>query len=223
MQLNKTMMEYNTTRPVLLMREYGRTVQKMVEHVMTIEDFEQRSKVARMIVNVMGLLNPHIREYGDYKHKLWDHLYIMSDFKLEVESPYPRPVPEIILAKPDRIGYPDKKMRYRHYGKNIMKIIDKAVEMENGNNKELVAALIANTLKRSYLTWNRDSVTDEIIIEQLSELSEGGLTVPENTKLAHVAEVIQRPARKPGQNNRNNNNRKQFGRQNFNPNNRNKQ
>jgi hypothetical protein len=165
--------DYNSQRPLLAIPEYGRNIQKMVEYCMNISDREERNKVANAIITVMGQLNPQLRDVEDFKHKLWTHLFVISDFKLDVDSPYPKPTKEEFNEKPNRVSYPRKNIRYGHYGKIIEQLIQKVVEFEEGEEKNALVLAIANLMKRSYLTWNRDTVTDDIIFDQLTELSAG--------------------------------------------------
>ena len=188
-------MEYNTQREHLIIPEYGRNIQKMVAHAIAIKDKEERNRCARSIVDVMGELNPHLRDVADFKHKLWDHLFIISEFKLDVESPYTIPTAESVNIKPEIIGYPNKDYKYRHYGKTISKMTKKAIDYKEGPEKEALIATIANHLKKSYLTWNRDSVEDSKIIDDLSELSGGKLKLPEGFVFAEVGKITQ-PSRR---------------------------
>lgn len=168
-------MEYNTARPKLIIPEYGRHVQSMVDFAISIEDREERNKVARSIIDVIGNLNPHLRDVTDFQHKLWDHLFIMSDFKLDVDSPYPIPSRESLYVKPEPLPYPQSNIKYRYYGKTIINMIDYCVEMEDGELKEGLVRAIANQMKKSYLTWNKDTVADTVILKHLEELSNGKL------------------------------------------------
>lgn len=212
-------MEYNTERPKIAIPEYGRNVQRMIEFAVSVKDRDERNRVARAIISVMGQLNPHLRDVTDFKHKLWDHLFIIADFKLDVDSPYPIPNAETFQTKPDKVSYPDKKIRYRHYGKIIEKIIQKAVEFEDGDEKKVLVEMIANSMKKSYLMWNRDSVTDDVIFDQLKELSKGQLKLDPNTKLAQANELP--VVRQQHQHNTNSNNKnKNRNRNNRNRNNR---
>lgn len=208
-------MDYNTERVKMAIPEYGRNVQRMVEFAVSVNDRDERNRVARAIISVMGQLNPHLRDVTDFKHKLWDHLFIISDFKLEVDSPYPIPNAETFKTKPDKVNYPDKKIKYRHYGKILEKIIEKAIEFEEGDEKKALTELIANAMKKSYLTWNRDSVTDEVIFDQLLELSKGKLRVDSSVKLSQPNEL---PAVRPQMqhNHKKNRNRNQRNRNNRN-------
>jgi len=176
-------MQYNTSRNQLTIAEYGRYIQEMVEHAIQLEDRDERSRAARTIVNAMAILHPQLREIADYKHKLWDHLFIISNFKLDCDSPYPMPDQDTTHVKPDPLPYPRKQIRMRHYGSIIESMIAEAVKMEDGSEKQQVVESIANFMKMSYLTWNRDSVDDEVIREQLREYSGGKLELRDDMKL----------------------------------------
>jgi hypothetical protein len=200
-------MEYNSTRNKLIIAEYGRNVQKMIEYAVSVEDREKRNQLAKGIIRVMGQINPHLRDVADFTHKLWDHLFIISDFKLDVDSPYPIPSAEILNVKPEKVPYADKKFAFRHYGRNIELMIEKATAMEEGPAKERVVHLIANHLKKSYLTWNRDSVDDEVIVEHLKIMSKGQLKLSENFKLNSSYDILSKnkPAITKNKTNNNNN------------------
>ena len=185
-------MEYNTSLPKMIIPEYGRNIQKMIDFAMTVKDREERNKVARAIIDVMGQLNPHLRDVTDFKHKLWDHIFIISDFKLDVDSPYPMPTAETFQTKPDRVAYPSNDIRYKHYGKTVERIIAKGKEYPAGAEKDALVEQIANLMKRSYLTWNRDSVNDEVILKQLEELSKGQLKLADVSLLRSTQTFVPR-------------------------------
>lgn len=189
-------MNYNTQLPKLIISEYGRHIQNMVEYCVSIEDREERNRTAKAIIQVMGQLNPHLRDVPDFTHKLWDHLFIISGFKLDVDSPYPKPSPEQLDTKPEQVKYPFSKIKYRHYGKIIEDIIQKANDFQEGEEKDYLKRLIATHLKKSYLNWNKDSVTDEIIFKNLEELSNGKLKMDESTKLSDASELVKRNVNK---------------------------
>jgi hypothetical protein len=182
-------MEYNTQLPHLQIPEYGRNIQVMIDHCVNIEDREERNKCAKAIIQIMGQLNPHLRDIADYTHKLWDHLFLISKFKLDVDSPYPRPTAETFTTKPDIVPYPATKMRYKHYGKTIERIIDVAKTYEDGPEKKELTRLIANHLKKSYVNWNKDSVTDDVIFKQFKEMTNNELVIDEGTALTHANEL----------------------------------
>lgn len=170
-------LEYNAERPHLIIPEYGRHLQKLIEQAVELEDREERNKAARYIISVMGSLNPHLRDVPDFQHKLWDQIFIMSDFKLEVDSPYPIPSREMLAQKPERLEYPQNFPKYRFYGNNIKYMIDVANRWEDGEMKNALIMVIANHMKKSYLSWNKDTVKDDVIFEHLYELSDGKINL----------------------------------------------
>lgn len=203
-------MEYNTEREKLAIPEYGRNIQNMIEYATTVEDREKRNKYARIIINIMAQMNPSIRDQGDYMHKLWDHLFIISDFKLDVDAPYPMPEKDLIKRKPDPVKYSDNQITYRHYGKYVEKMIENIAEMEDGPAKDELIRIIANHLKKSYLNWNRDSVNDETILKHLEQLSGGRLKLTEDQELVSTSELLSRnrPRKKVTNYRQNNNNKR---------------
>ncbi len=168
-------MEYNTTRNFLVMREYGRHIQKMVEYLLSIEDKEERQRNAYAVIELMGFLNPHLKNVEDFRHKLWDHLFLISDFKLDVESPYPIPTRETLKAKPERLRYPKRYPRFNHLGKNIEVVIDKALKEENPEKKQGFANAIAYYMKLTYSNWHKELVHDDNIQTELSSMTGGEL------------------------------------------------
>lgn len=186
-----TFLEYNAERPHLIIPEYGRHLQKLIEQAVALEDRDERNKAARYIITVMGSLNPHLRDVPDFQHKLWDQLFIMSDFKLDVDSPYPIPSREMLEQKPDRLGYPQNFPKYRFYGNNIKYMIDVANKWEDGEMKNALIMVIANHMKKSYLSWNKDTVTDEVIFEHLLELSGGTINLAKtNEELSNTTDLM---------------------------------
>ena len=184
-------LEYNSERSKLIIPEYGRHIQKMVEHAVEIEDDQERSKVAKAIISVMGNLNPHLRDVPDFQHKLWDQLFIISDFKLEVDSPFPKPTKEMLEERPDRMDYPQNFPKYRFYGNNIKRMIDVANSWEDGELKEGLIFTIANHMKKSYLSWNKDSVDDRVIFDHLRELSDGKIDIKSSEEdLSEASELL---------------------------------
>ena len=166
--------------------EYGRNVQKMIDHIKTIEDRNERNRAAKTIIQIMGNLNPHLRDIGDYKHKLWDHLALIADFGLDIDSPYPTPEIEKLTEKPNQIPYQQGDIRYLHYGRIIGLMIEAATEMDDGEEKEYLTTLIVNQMKKSYITWNRSQVSDEVIISDMKFLSGGRLKMTEGVKILEV-------------------------------------
>ncbi len=164
-------LEYNSLRSKLIIPEYGRHLQKMIDVAVATEDKSERNKLAQYIISIMGSMNPHLRDVPDFQHKLWDQLFIMADFQLDVDSPYPILSREMITAKPEKLAYPQNFPKYRFYGNNIKYMIDVANKWEDGDMKSALIKVIANHMKKSYLSWNKDSVKDEVIFEHLYELS----------------------------------------------------
>lgn len=184
-------LEYNSERSKLIIPEYGRHLQKMVEHTTAIEDDKERNKVARSIIAVMGNMNPHLRDVPDFQHKLWDQLFIISDFKLDVESPFPKPSKEMLEEHPDPMGYPQNFPKYRFYGNNIKRMIDEAVKLEAGPLKDALILAIANHMKKSYLNWNRETVDDDVIFDHLKELSGGTINLKNSEEdLSEAANLL---------------------------------
>ncbi|MDI1256746.1 MAG: DUF4290 domain-containing protein [Flavobacterium sp.] len=170
-------LEYNAERSHLIIPEYGRHLQKLINQATEIEDRETRNKAAKYIIQVMGSLNPHLRDVPDFQHKLWDHIFIMSDFRLDVDSPYPIPSREVLQLRPDPLEYPQNFPKYRFYGNNIKYMIDVANKWEEGELKSALVKVIANHMKKSYLSWNKDTVKDDVIFEHLYELSGGKINL----------------------------------------------
>jgi hypothetical protein len=188
--------DYNTQRAKLIIPEYGRNIQKMIEYTIKIEDKEERNKAALAIISIMGNLNPHLRDVADFKHKLWDHLFIISDFKLDIDSPYEKPTLEKLHEKPKQVPYSEYAIKYKHYGKIIELLIKEAVAFEEGPEKEVLIKLIANHMKKCYLTWNREVVNDELIFEDLKKLSGGALVVSEDLKLSESRDILSKNKKK---------------------------
>jgi len=195
-------LEYNSERPKLNIPEYGRHIQKMVDYVVAIEDREQRNKVAQALIGVMGNLNPHLRDVPDFQHKLWDQLFIISDFQLDVDSPFPKPTRELLEKRPDPLPYPQNFPKYRFYGNNIKRMVDVCVSWEEGDLKDALKFTIANHMKKSYLNWNKDTVKDETIFEHLYELSGGKINLAKwDEDLAESKDLVKNRVNKPRQNN----------------------
>lgn len=170
-------LEYNTERPHLNIPEYGRHIQKMVDYAVAIEDKEERNKTAKGIIAVMGNLNPHLRDVPDFQHMLWDQLFIISDFKLDVDSPFPIPSKEELMERPEPLKYPQNFPKYRFYGNNIKRMIDVANSWEDSDKKDGLVLTIANHMKKCFLNWNKDTVEDDVIFKHLFELSGGKINL----------------------------------------------
>ena len=164
-------------REDLIIPEYGRHIQKMINYASTRETKEERNKLANAIISVMGNLQPHLRDVADFQHKLWDQLFIMSDFKLDADSPFEQPSKEILNAKPEPLNYPQNFPKYRFYGNNIKIMIDEAVKWDSGEMKDALVLTIANHMKKCFLNWNKDSVKDQVIFDHLYELSETNIDI----------------------------------------------
>lgn len=182
--------DYNSSRKKLILPEYGRNIQKMVNHIKTIEDREERNKAAKTVIGVMGNLNPHLRDVADFKHKLWDHLAIISDFELDIDSPYETPKKESLQSKPKKVPYHQHAIRKKHYGRAIVLMIEKAVALEPGEEKDDLVKMIAYHMKKSYLTWNREAVSDGEIFNDMKTLSGGVLEVNPDLKLPETKDIL---------------------------------
>ena len=175
-------LEYNTERTKLIIPEYGRHIHKMIDHALSSNDSKDRNKVAQAIIGVMGNLNPHLRDVPDFQHKLWDQLFIMSDFNLDVDSPFPKPIKEVYSQRPEKLNYPQSFPKYRFYGNNIKRMIDVAIEWEDNEMKKQLVYVIANHMKKCFLNWNKDTVEDNVIFNHLDELSDGKLKIDPSLK-----------------------------------------
>lgn len=210
--------DYNSSRSKLILSEYGRNVQNMVKYIVALPTKEERNRYAHVVIDLMGFLNPHLRDVADFKHKLWDHLNIISEFKIDVDSPYPKPTQEAIRFKPAPLKYPQQKISFKHYGKTIELMIEKARSIEDAPRQQHMVQAIANFMKMAYVTWNKDSVADETILSDLRILSKGELKLEENINLNRVeyrTPVAQNTNRPRAGSNQNQNNK---GRQNSNNN-----
>ncbi|AUS06360.1 DUF4290 domain-containing protein [Pseudotamlana carrageenivorans] len=170
-------LEYNTEREHLIIPEYGRHMQKMINYAKSLEFKEERNKVAKGIIAVMGNMQPHLRDVPDFQHKLWDQMFIMSNFELDADSPYPIPTKEIYEERPEPLRYPQNFPKYRFYGNNIKTMIDVANTWEDGELKEALIYTIANHMKKCFLNWNKDTVEDAVIYDHLYELSGGKINL----------------------------------------------
>lgn len=231
-------MIYNTDRNDIEMREYGRHLQKMVDYAITIKDKKERQKVAENIIHLMGILNPQLRNAADYKQKLWDHIFIISKFKLDVDSPFPKPTQETARIKPADMHYPQQRIKLKHYGKNVVSLVKKAIEMEDEDKKAVFTEIIGNFMKMAYKNWSNEEVSNELIKEDMKSISGGELEISEEMNIESMTRNQQKrkfpqnrpnysnnrnnPNRNNNNPNRNNNNRNNNNRNNNNPNNRNR-
>ncbi|MFC7348841.1 DUF4290 domain-containing protein [Chryseobacterium zhengzhouense] len=211
-------MEYNTQKTQLNMPEYGRIIQQLVERCKEVSDKEERNEMAMAIIDFMGQRNPQLRDEENYKHKLWDHLFILANYDLDVDSPYPFPTQEQLQEKPKRMEYPKLQGDFKFYGKSILQLIEKAIELEPGDEKEALIEVIANNMKKSYNVYNKEHVTDDVIFRHLKELSENrldltGIESLEKSKIYYANNTNR------NNNNKNTNNKNQSAKRRFNNNN----
>jgi len=204
-------MKYNTERNDIEMREYGRHVQKMVDYAVSLNDRIERQAVADNIIQLMGILNPQLRNTADYKQKLWDHLFIISKFQLDVDSPYPIPTEATARIKPSHLPYPQKRIKLKHYGKNVESLVKKAIDMDDEDKKEIFTEIIGNFMKMAYKNWSNEEVSNDLIKEDMKSLSGGELEISEEMNIESMARNQQRQQhqqRKFSQNNANRNKNK---------------
>ena len=196
-------MEYNTTRDKLVLPEYGRNVQNMICHAMEIADRDERNRAAQAIIEVMGQLNPHLRDVDDYRHKLWTHLFLMSNFQLDVDSPYEIPKKEELATKPERLEYPSSKIRFGHYGKYTQRILEGASAVTDEGEKEYLKRSMANFMKKQFLVYNNDAVENHVIANQLSELSKKNLILENPDDLMSTNSILKSYGIQSNKNNKN--------------------
>lgn len=178
-------LDYNTSRKKLILPEYGRSIQKMVDHLKTIEDRDKRNQQAKAVIQVMGNLFPHLRDINDFKHKLWDHLFVMADFDLDIDCPYTIPVRESFGERPDVVPYANpRSIKIKHYGRGIQDILRVIADMPESETREAAITAMANHMKKAYLTWNKDVVTDEQIFADITLLSDGKINIHPETQLS---------------------------------------
>ena len=181
--MDRTGLTYNTEKEQIVISEYGRCIQEMIKKLPEIEDREQRTEAARYIISVMVQMNPGIKQSSDYEHKLWDHLYMISGYNLDLDSPYAPPTPAEQQSKPQHIGYQNNDIKYGHYGQYLIKMIEAASQEENEEVREALAYSLAGQMKRNYLEWNKSVVNDQVIIDDLKNLSGGRLVITDEAKL----------------------------------------
>lgn len=201
-------MEYNTQRKKMQLPEYGRSVQNMVDHALTIEDREERQRCADTIVNIMGGMFPHLRDVPDFKHKLWDHLAIMADFKLDIDYPFEIVKQEELVMKPDKVAYPVNAIRYRHYGRFIEEMVKKAVGIEDEEERRQLVNMLAIQMKKSFANWNKEGVEDQKIVDDLKEFSDGLIDIDVEDLQLNEQRHCNNNIRKPNTQRKNNNQRK---------------
>ena len=206
-------LEYNMEREHLIIPEYGRHVQKMVNHAKAEPSRDERNRLAKAIISVMGNLQPHLRDVPDFQHKLWDQLFIMSNFELDVDSPFEKPEQDVLNSRPEPLKYPQNHPKYRFYGNNIKIMIDEAIKWEDGKMKEALVYTIANHMKKCFLNWNKDTVEDDVIFEHLFELSDGKINLKGSTEDLSDSNSLMRTKNKYGNSNKSNkkSNKKKYG------------
>ena len=188
-------MKYNTARDHLVLPEYGRNVQKMVDHATTIQNKEERNKCVKTIIDFMGQMNPQLRDLKEFNHKLWDDLFIISKFQLEADSPYPLPEPKKLDERPEKMPYPKNKIKFPFYGAALENMIRYAVNQNDGRDKEIMTGMIANHMKKSYLLFNKHSVSNDTIILHLKQLSDNKLILPKDFEFIRSSSVINKSQR----------------------------
>ncbi|MDD2289309.1 MAG: DUF4290 domain-containing protein [Bacteroidales bacterium] len=186
-------MDYNTQREKLILPEYGRYIHNMVQDAKKIPDKEARTRQIKAIINAMSLLNPHLREINDYQHKLWDHVYIMADYEIDVDAPFPPPIREDFVTKPHAIGAELEPVRIMHYGRNIQNMVMAIASKPEGEERDAMTMALASYMRKQYLIWNKDTVSDQTIFNDISSLSGGTLTVPEGAKLSEIQGEFRQP------------------------------
>ena len=195
--MNKPGLTYNTEKEQIVISEYGRCVQEMIKKLPEIEDREQRTEAAKYIISVMVQMNPSIKQSSDYEHKLWDHLYMISGYNLDVDSPYAPPTPIEQQSKPQHIGYQNNQIKYGHYGLYLIKMIEAASQEEDDEVREALAYSLAGQMKRNYLEWNKSVVNDQVILDDLKTISGGRLVIEDESKLNSSGDILGKVQSKP--------------------------
>jgi hypothetical protein len=201
-------MEYNTQRPPLVLPEYGRNIHKMVDYLKTVHDRDLRNHMAKALIEIMGNMNPHLRDVPDFRHKLWDHLAIMSNFDLDIDWPYPLPDRKELESPPEPLEYSDADFRFKHYGKNLQEILSKVNEFDEDTRKMLVEQL-ANHMKKSYVSYKKESVNDDAIFNDIKKITKDDVDIPDDLKLTDVKQP------KPGKQSKHKNKTNHKKRRNF--------
>lgn len=197
-------LKYNTQREKMTIPEYGRAVQQMIHHLFEIDDRTKRTEAANFIVSIMAQMNPQVKDRDDYLHKLWDHMFLIAGQDLDVDSPYGQPNFEVQTEAPEKLDYNKNEIDFGHYGKYLMEMIERVAAMDEGHDRDIIAFMLANQMKRSYLNWSKSSVNDQLILNDLKRISKGRIILPEETKLIHSSEILGKtmmPAQKQKKNN----------------------
>ncbi len=188
--------DYNTERKKLILPEYGRNIQKMINHIKTIKDRDERNLATKTVIQIMQNMINQGRDMGEFKRKLWDHLAVIADFELDIDAPYELPEKESLRVKPERVAYNSNPIKFKHYGRGIELLVGKALEMEEGEDRDRLIKLIANHMKRSHVTWNKAKVTDDVIFKDLIKISGGKLKINESLVLADSREIFMKNRKK---------------------------
>lgn len=191
-------MEYNTERDQLKLREYGRNIQRMAEYLMNVEDKEKRNSYAKTLVELMKQINPNVKDSQDYDQKVWDDLFIMTNFELDVEGPYDKPEASILTRKPQRMSYSSNNIKYRHFGKSVEILIEQAIALEDPEEKEGAVVTIGKLMKSFYQAWNKDFMEDEQVLKSIKELSNNQLNIDiEKVKEYKLFDMVGRDNSRP--------------------------
>lgn len=185
-------MDYNTTRKKLVLPEYGRNIHKMVNYIKTIEDKDERNRIAKAVIAIMGNMNPHLRDINNFRYKLWHHLAIMADYELDIDFPCEIPKPKDASERPNKVPYCKNKITYKHYGKTLETLILKAAEFEDGEERDKLIEIIANHMKKSYLLWKQESISNKVIYDNIRELSNGKIIIDKELKLSETKDILNR-------------------------------
>lgn len=195
--MNTQGISYNTERPQITISEYGRNIQVMIQNLKGIEDRDERSRAAAFIVSIMEQMHPEVKEVDDYMHKLWDHLYVIAGYDLDIDSPFEPPIPEGEKGRPQRVEYRSNYIKYGHYGVYIVNMIRSCSKIEDDTQRAELALTLANQMKRNYLNWNKNVVNDQVILDDLAEMSDGRLVLPAGTRLIATNEVLAKEQPQP--------------------------
>ena len=197
--MNRTGLKYNTEKEQIVISDYGRCVLEMIKKLPEIEDRAERTEAAKYIISVMVQMNPSIKQSSDYEHKLWDHLYMISGYNLDVDSPFAPPTPIEKQSKPQHIGYQNNEIKYGHYGQYLIKMIEAASQEEDDEVREALAYSLAAQMKRNYMEWNKSVVNDQVIIDDLKTISGGRLVISDEAKLNNGGDMQNKPQPKQQQ------------------------
>jgi len=190
--------EYNTSREHIILKEYGRNVQKLVNYIRTVPDKEKRTQLAITLIELIKQLAPVAKEAQENPQRMWDDLYIMADFNLDVDNPYTTPDRTILFKKPRKMEYPQNDVRFRHYGKNIEKLVKEAVKKEDPKELEEAAIYLGKLMKTFYSAWNKETLDDSVIVKDLAILSQGKLVLSlDKVREENIFEKLYREQRKP--------------------------